>query len=356
MSRKLNNFYKKYFSELAFSLAKLNKFTTGPNPSVGCVVTNLTNDIISVGTTSINGRPHAEHNALSRLTSNTKKRIFVTMEPCSHFGKTPPCTGIIKKKNVKEVYYSYIDTNPIVNGNGVNQLKEKKILVSRINSSDKNFYKEYDYSVKSKVPYVTSKLALTKNFSTILSGKKYFTNNQSLKFAHLLRYINDSILVGKNTFLKDIPKLDCRLLGLGKFSPKIFVINPDLSIRAEHYNLYKKKITIFHASNNLSKIKKYNNYFHLIKLKKLENLIDVSSILKTIYSHGCRRLLIEGGLKTLECFKKNNYINKYHFIFSNLTSINTKLSAKQLISSLPVNRLSRYKQSINLLNDKLFSI
>ena len=355
MSQKLNNFYKKYFSELSFSLASLNKFTTGPNPSVGCVVTNLSNEIISIGNTSINGRPHAEHNALSRLTNNDKKRIFVTLEPCSHFGRTPPCTNIIKKKNVKEVYYSYIDSNPMVNRNGINQLKERKISVFKINPTNKNFYKEYDYSVKNKFPYVTSKLAITSNFSTILSGKKYFTNNQSLKFAYLLRYMNDSILVGKNTFLKDIPKLNCRLAGLGKFSPKIFIINPDLSITKKYSNLYKKKITIFHCSNDLHKIKKYRKYFHLIKIKSFENLIEPSSILKIIYSLGCRRLLIEGGLKTLEFFKKNNYIKKYHFIFSNLSSANSKLSAKQLIFSLAINGLSRYKQSINLSNDKLFS-
>jgi len=112
MSLKKNNFYQKYFSELALSLARINKFITKENPSVGCVVTDFNNNILSSGVTSKNGRPHAENNALIKLNKKITKKLFVTLEPCNHYGKTPPCTKIIVNFNVKQMYCNQIDKKP----------------------------------------------------------------------------------------------------------------------------------------------------------------------------------------------------------------------------------------------------
>ena len=356
MSQKLNNFHRKYFAELAVSLAKINGYTTGENPSVGCVVTNFSNEILSTGQTSVGGRPHAEYNALAKLDNKTKKKMFVTLEPCNHFGKTPPCTSIIKKKNVKEVYCSDEDHNPIVKNKGFNFLNKNKILVVRKKITNQKLYNKYTYSVTTKKPYVTVKLAVTKNFSTIWKGKKYFTNSHSLKFAHLLRYTNDSILVGKNTFLKDFPKLNCRLPGLSQFSPKIFIINCNLTIKEKHLRLYAKKTTIFHNCEDTSKVSKYKKYFRLEKIKTTGGIISPNEILRRIYSLGSRRLLVEGGLETLKLFKNSKSVNKYLFIRSNLNAPKVLSSAKSLIWSLCANNPSRSKVDINLSNDELFSI
>ena len=356
MSQKLNNFHRKYFSELAVSLAKINMYITGENPSVGCVVTNFSNEILSTGCTSARGRPHAEYNALVKLDNKSKKRVFVTLEPCNHFGKTPPCTSIIKKKNVKEVYCASEDHNPIVKNKGFNFLNKNKILVVRKKITNQKLNNKYTYSVTTKKPYVTAKLALTKNFSTIWKGKKYFTNSDSLKFSHLLRYTNDSILVGKNTFLKDFPKLNCRLPGLFQFTPKIFIINGNLTIKPKHLRLYTKKTTIFHSCEDTKKISKYKKCFHLEKIKTTSGIISPNEILSRIYSLGSRRLLVEGGLKTLKLFEKSNLVNKYLLIRSNLNAPKVLSSAKSLIWSLCANNLSRSKVDINLSNDELFSI
>ena len=355
MSLKISNFHKKYFSELAFKLAEINKYKTAENPSVGCVVTNYNNDIISKGFTSIGGRPHAETNALKNISSRIIKRMFVTLEPCCHFGKTPPCTRIIKKKNIKNIYIYNKDPNFLVNGKGISFLKRNKINCT-IKINNNHFYEQYNYSVKSKFPFVTSKLAITNKYNTVVNTKKYFTSEQALKFAHLLRYQNDSILVGKNTFLKDMPKLNCRIDGLEKFSPKIFIINKDLDFNKKNLTNTSKKIFVIHSCQNQNKVLRFSKIFNLIKLKNINGLIDPKDILMKIYQLGLRRLLIEGGVKTLNLFQKQKLINKFIFIKSCENISNTRNSAKFLIDSASSKNLNKYRVNINLSNNELFII
>ena len=93
------------YSNLAFNLAEKNLGKTSTNPSVGCVIVK-NNSVISSGTTSYNGRPHAEFNALNKNINFTDSNMYITLEPCSHFGKTPPCTNIIRRKKLKKVFYT----------------------------------------------------------------------------------------------------------------------------------------------------------------------------------------------------------------------------------------------------------
>jgi diaminohydroxyphosphoribosylaminopyrimidine deaminase/5-amino-6-(5-phosphoribosylamino)uracil reductase len=356
MSLKINNFYNKYFSNLAINLAKINKYITSENPSVGCVVVDFQNKILSTDYTSEKGRPHAEFNALNKLKSKVKKKIFVSLEPCNHFGKTAPCTHLICKKNVKEVHCSNIDMNPSVKGKGINFLKQSKILTT-VHSLHKDiFYRKYSYAMMKKIPHVSAKLALTKNLSTVFQNKKYFTNSKSLKFAHLLRYKNDSILIGKKTLNKDLPKLNCRLSGLEKFSPRIFLINSNLSFQKKQLLMYPKNTVIFHASSDLKKISKLKKYFLLEKIKENHGILSATDMLKKIYNYNCRRLLIEGGLETIKYFHKHMCINKFYLVKSNLHSKNTKNSASNFVKLLSGNNLDKYKVKINLDNNYLYKI
>ena len=355
MSLKKNNFYTKYFTELAISLAKINKFITKENPSVGCVVTDLKNNILSTGITSRNGRPHAEHNALLKLNKKIAKKIFVTLEPCNYISKTPACTKSILKSNIKEVYCNQIDKNSIINGSGFKFLKEKKIKIIKTNKN-KHFYYDYNYSATRKLPYVTAKLAITKNFSTVVSGKKYFTNLKSLKFAHSLRYMNDSILVGCKTILKDSPKLDCRIEGLGKFSPKIFLINKNLNFTNKHLLLYPKNTVVFHSSADFKKIVKYKKNFVLEKIKTNSGNFPPKEILKRIYKYKCRSLLIEGGSKTINIFAEYGRVNKFIFIQSEIVSKTKESHTNNMVRSLSSDNFDKYNVKINLNNNKLFKI
>jgi len=129
------------YSNLAFNLAEKNLGKTNKNPSVGCVIVK-NNSVISSGTTSYNGRPHAEFNALNKNINFKNSNMYVTLEPCAHFGLTPPCTNIIKKKKIKNVYYNFNDPDLRTYKKAEKILKNVK-KVKKIDIKYKNFYKSY---------------------------------------------------------------------------------------------------------------------------------------------------------------------------------------------------------------------
>ena len=187
----------KLYMDLALDLARAREGLTGTNPSVGCVI--VKNDkIISIGQTSYNGRPHAETNAIRNTSDNLKNSImYVTLEPCSHHGVTPPCTSAIIKSKISKVIYSVIDIDKRVKGKTFKILNSKKIKVHTglLENKVNEFYKPYFYNRKKKLPFVNGKIAVAKNNLIYSKNKKKITNWRSDKFTHLLRYKNDSILI-----------------------------------------------------------------------------------------------------------------------------------------------------------------
>ncbi len=151
-NQKKNRFRNKHLENLtlAFELAKINLGSTHENPSVGCVV-EKDGSIISSGYTSVNGRPHAEFNALVKKKNFIDSNIYITLEPCSHYGKTPPCTDIIKRKGVKKVYYSIDDHDERSKNKSKNILSKKNISINKFIFKKKGlkFYESY-YRLKKK--------------------------------------------------------------------------------------------------------------------------------------------------------------------------------------------------------------
>ena len=148
MSTKKDNFTSKdkQFMQIALNLAIAREGLTGTNPSVGCVIVK-NNSVISSGVTSINGRPHAEYNALSKNLNFKNAYMYVTLEPCTHHGITPPCTNLIKKKRIKKVYYCFEDPDirtykkaKIVLNNRIKKIK--KILLELFFSLENKFEKK----------------------------------------------------------------------------------------------------------------------------------------------------------------------------------------------------------------------
>ncbi len=131
MSTKKNKFSlkDKFYMEIALDLAKARHGLTGSNPSVGCVIVKK-DKIISIGQTSYNGRPHAEYNAIKSCKENLKgSKIYVSLEPCTHYGKTPPCSNIIIKSQIKEVIFSVIDVDNKTKSKSFKIFKSKNIKV-----------------------------------------------------------------------------------------------------------------------------------------------------------------------------------------------------------------------------------
>ena len=314
------------FMKLALSIARNNEGLTGENPSVGCVVTK-NNNIISSGTTSINGRPHAETNALQNLNKNAENStIYITMEPCTHYGKTPPCTDIIIKSKIKRVVYAVEDKDERTAHKASIKLKRHGINVTKsvCKEEARNFYRKYFFNKKYKVPYVTGKIACSKDNYIKSKKKRYISDDTSLNVGHLLRYKNDGILISHKTINEDNPSLNCRLNGLEKYSPKVFIIDKNLSIKHSSNvinSVNRKNTYIFHGSTEAKKIKYLKKMgVNLMKIS-LDNdgSLSLLKILKTIYKKNVYNLLVEGGRSLTKLFLDKNYFNQFYLFKSNKT-------------------------------------
>ncbi len=302
-----NEFYHKYYLILSNKLSNINQHITFPNPSVGCIVTK-NNNIQKFGYTSKNGRPHAEYNCLKSLKKKTEN-LYVSLEPCVHYGKTPPCINLIVSKKIKRVFCSNLDRDQRVFNKSKNFLKKKHISFHFKKIYNQSIA-EYNYTKQKKLPFVIGKIAVSNDGFTSKKNKKLFTNYKSQKFAHILRYQCDSILIGYKTLLNDNPKLNCRIGGISK-NIKKFIINKNLNFKKNNLsNKFLKNSYVFHNSIDKKKILILSKNFKLIKIHNFSSLV----ILKKIYELGYRKLLIEGGVKTHKFFLEKKLINSFFVI------------------------------------------
>ena len=326
MSTKKDKFSKQdiNYMKLALNLAKARDGLTGVNPSVGCVI--VKNDkIISIGQTGYNGRPHAESNAIYNCSENLEgSKIYITLEPCNHYGKTPPCTNLIIKKKIKEAFYSIDDIDKKVKGKSFKILKSNGIIVKKglLKKKITNFYKNYFFTRKYKIPYVTGKIAVAKNNLIYSKNKKKITDIHSDKFTHFLRYKNDSLIVSSTTLNKDNPKLNCRLVGFNKFSPKRIILDNNLKTNINSY-IFKtanknNTIIFFNKADKIQIAFFKKKGIKLIKSNLIkDDYFDLKAILKKLYSLGSRNILVEGGDILSGSFLKNKIFNQFYLFKSN---------------------------------------
>ena len=243
-----------HFTKLAYEQAKINLGSTGQNPSVGCII-EKNGSVISSGRTSLNGRPHAEYNALNKEINFKDSKMYITMEPCTHFGKTPPCTNKIIQKKIKKVFFSSFDADIRTSYKAKKILSKNKIFV-RENVLDKlarTFYKSYFLSKQKSLPLIDAKIAISNDYKTVNKKSKWITNNHSRKRVHLLRSKYDCILSTSKSINKDNSLLDCRIQGLEGKSPDIFILDRNLKIKNNVSilkNIKKRKIYIITSKIN----------------------------------------------------------------------------------------------------------
>ena len=313
---------KKYMS-LALSLASARHGLTGENPSVGCVIVK-NDEVISIGQTSYNGRPHAEYNAIKDSNEALEgSTMYVTLEPCNHFGQTPPCTKEIIKNKIGKIIYSVDDVDEKVKGKSLKILKSKNIIVKRglLNEKITDFYRPYFFNRKNKTPYVTGKIAVSKNYLIYSKGTKRITDIHSYKLTHFLRYKNDSLMISYKTLNQDNPKINCRLKGLNKFSPKRIILDNNLETNINSYifrTVNKNNTIIFYRNAAKVKISIFKKKgIKLIKSNLLKNgNFDVKLILKKLYKIGCRNLLVEGGNDLSKSIIKKKLFNQFYLFKS----------------------------------------
>ena len=280
---------------------------TYPNPLVGSVIV-YENKIIGEGWHYQSGMPHAEVNAIASVKNQSLLKdatIYVSLEPCSHFGKTPPCANLIIEKGIKNIIIGSMDPNPKVAGNGIKLLKEhgcnviERILEKECNELNKRFFTFF----KKQRPYIILKWA--ESSDGFLSPKDkikkrpvWITNKKSRQIVHKWRAEEASILIGTNTAIEDNPNLTTR--DWDGNSPIRFVIDKNLRIPLEANVFDRKAKTII--ITELKKENKTNLIYELIDFS--ENI--AAQISELIYRYKIQSLIVEGGAKTLQTFIDKN--------------------------------------------------
>ena len=356
----LNNKDKKYI-KLAYEQAFINLGSTAKNPSVGCVVVK-NNSIISSGYTSINGRPHAENNALEKSEDFKDSDLYVSLEPCSHYGKTPPCTDKIINKKIKRVIYSISDSDPRSEKKAEKKLKNKKISVKKnvLKNFAQEFYKSYFLQPTNKLPFIDAKLAISKDFFTINKKDKWITNIWSRRLGNFIRSQYDCLLTTSKTLNNDNPLLNCRIEGLEKKSPALIILDRSLNIKKnlEIFNIKNRKIYILTKKNNKAKeffLKKKG--IKIIKL--LPNKNEYSELKQIFYSVkkiGFNRILVESGITFINLILRYNLVKNFYLFKSSkkLKSKGHNNSSFLLIKKIKIS--NKNKINVNLKEDTLYKV
>ena len=360
----MKSYYKiseKRFMNLAFEKAYKHLGATKENPSVGCVVVKK-GSVISSGSTSINGRPHAESNALKEKKNYQGSTMYVTLEPCSHFGKTPPCINTIAKKGISKVCYSILDPD-IRSKNKAKSIfnkKKIKVKVGLLKNKGYNFYKSYILSKNNKsLPLIDAKIAISKDYFSVNKKKKWITNDLSRTKVHLIRSRYDCILSTYKSINKDNSLLNCRINGLNVLSPSRIIIDKNLKLK-KNLNIYKstKKIKTYIVTSSNNQIKK--NFFkskniNLIKMDNNREKFSYREILSKLKKKGFSRILCESGYYTTKGFLRNNLVHNLYVFKSNKTlNKNGRNSYKNLLSILRIKDKKKIK--VNLSGDEMYKL
>lgn len=286
----------------ALELAGLGMGSVSPNPMVGCVIVHE-GKIIGDGYHQSYGGPHAEVNAVNSVENRQllkEATAYVTLEPCAHWGKTPPCADLLVEKGLKKVVIAAMDPNPLVGGKGIEILKNAGIeVVTGILEKEARWQnRRFFTQIEKKRPYVILKWAQTqdgfvarKDFSS-----KWISGSQSRQLAHKWRAEEDAILVGKNTALYDNPRLDVRDW-MGK-NPVRIVLDSRLEL-PETLNLFDGSIQTLRYNSQESKITEN------LELVKTETEFSMVALLEDLHSRKIQSLIVEGGSHILSQFLKS---------------------------------------------------
>lgn len=320
----------KYYIKETFKLARRAEGKTSPNPLVGAVVVKK-NKIVARGYHKKAGCVHAEIEALKKIKSGLKgATLYVNLEPCFHWGRTPPCVDKILSSKIKRVVAAIKDPNPFVSGKSIRKLKRKglQVKVGILEKEAERINEVFFKNMKKRLPFVAAKMAQTIDgkIADSWGNSKWITHKASRRQAKHLRGLYDAVLVGINTVRHDNPSLNV----LGKKVIKI-ILDPNfkLSPRAP---LFKgaKKVLIFTKKNIKNQKKKalLNENVEIISLPYRKNGFNLRRILKILYSYEICSVFIEGGSCTLGKFFDAKLVDKmYVFVAAKIMGKKNALCA-----------------------------
>ena len=325
-------------------IAKNGIGTARPNPSVGAVIV-YQNKIIGEGFTSPHGENHAEVNAINAVENKSllkEATIFVTLEPCSHFGKTPPCADLIVKYQLKQVVIGCLDSNILVAGKGVSHLENAgiNVIVGVLEKECRKHHKRFFKVQENKRPYIILKWAETKDgFVAPISKNEikpiFISNTYSQQLVHKLRSVEHAILVGTNTVLADNPKLNIR--SWSGENPVRVVLDNTLRI-PKNSNILdgSAKTIVITATRDKNIVSSKNLIFEEIDFSK--NI--AKQVCEVLSKYHIQSLIVEGGTRTLQTFIDEKlwdeaivFIGNTSFVKGVKSPIITKEFKEELIES-----------------------
>ncbi len=309
------------------SLARRQLGQTHPNPNVGAIIVK-DDQIIAQGVTAKGGRPHAETIAINNAGDNLAgATLYVTLEPCSHHGKTPPCVDAIIACGIKTVVIACTDKNPKVKGNGIEALRNAGIEVIE-NTCEKEaleINQGFFSVIEKQRPYVALKIATSLDGKITSPNQRWLTGETARNYGQLLRAQHDAILTGIGTVLADDPLLTCRLVGLESRSPVRIVLD-----RSKRIPKTAKLLNDGHESWVMSQ--------------------ELPEVIEEITKHGITSILVEAGAKLTTAFLESDLVDKVYWFRAPII-----VGKEGLDVSEALGKLAKFQQieHIKLGNDSL---
>jgi len=343
-----------YYMNLAMRLALKGKGKTYPNPMVGALVIK-NGRIIGRGSHAKVGLPHAEIIALDEAGRFAKGAIlYVTLEPCAHFGLTPPCVNRIIESRVKEVIIGMTDPNPINNGKGIAILKQFgiKVRVGFLEDKLRRMNEVFIKYITKRLPFVTVKAAqsLDGRIATRTGNSKWITSDKSRGVAHHIRQDFDAIMVGVNTVLRDNPKLDA---WFSKKQPVRIIVDSQLSTSQEANIFFKGSKVIIatlptKAGQETENRKMLAQKATILEVKERIGQINLKDMFKKLLKMGIFNILVEGGGTLNGSLFDEGLVDKVLFFISPKI-----IGGKDAISSVMGQGVARVEHSVKVRELKL---
>jgi len=300
----------------ALQLARRGMGKVNPNPMVGAVIVRA-GRIIAEGYHHKFGEDHAEIDAINKASGGIRgATMYVTLEPCCHWGKTPPCVDTIIEQGIKEVVIATLDPHPLVDGKGVQILRDHgiEVTVGVLEQEARAVNEVYFYHTQTGLPFVTVKYAqsLDGRIATSQGNARWISSEASRKYAHRLRAQHEAIMVGIGTVLADDPQLTVRLVK-GR-NPLRIVLDSRLRIPAHAQLLQDEGKTLIvtteeHGKDKAAAIGKEGKEV-LVVQRGTDGWVELRSLMKMLAERGISSILVEGGAEVITSFLKEGLVNR----------------------------------------------
>ena len=300
----------------ALTLAERALGRVAPNPAVGCVIVSAEGRVVGRGWTQAGGRPHAETVALAQAGEAAHgATVYVTLEPCAHFGQTPPCADALIAAGVARVLAAVEDPDPRVKGKGFEKLRAAgiEVVAGVLEKEAAALNAGFFLRVTQNRPLVTLKIAQSKDGKTIRkSGGQWITGEEARRFGHLLRAKHDAILIGTGTALADDPELTCRLPGMEDRSPQRIVLDTQLRLptRSKLATTARQvPVLVMTAAQGGDALRAPG--VEIVEIAKNDSgRLDLAAVLRELARRGITRLLVEGGATVAAAFLEADLVDR----------------------------------------------